>query len=197
MAKDKWILICTMILLFGIQSCYKSGNVDTSQSDYTDIDDPVHNVLINFCSSKKVKKDNIDSVVKVIVQNSRLVTIESMRDEDCVISFIQSIAKNTNPEDLQALEILASHSDGAISEYIIDVAVFLIEERTIQFLNFLELHENSALFQALVDGLSMKLSVEKIEKANLKATISLRLSNVQQIRTLDVIFAKVSAKKFD
>ena len=78
------------------------------------------------------------------------------------IDIINDLAENPSLKHFQALEILASKSDGSLSEYMMDVAVSLLENNSVQFIEFLRMNQHDALFQSLTDGLSMSCDAFRV-----------------------------------
>lgn len=147
-------------------------------------------ISIDFCS---LKTTSVDSIANLIAIANEQISEKSITDDNCLIDIINDLKKSVSPKKFQAIEIIASRSDGALSEYLSDVAVYLLEYDGGNFLAFLNNKKQSAFLQLLIDGLSMKSAVENISENELKEKFVSRFTSNEQRELLNKIFDKVDA----
>jgi hypothetical protein len=141
--------------------------------------------LGNICSIREKGYRSLADMIILVKYNASMVT-----DQECALDVINKLAKVPVLRNMQALDIFTYKSDSYVKEKMIDVALNILHDDPEGIL----LHVSSnrgTLFNSLIDGLSMKLSSEKISKDALKSEITSKLSDDVQRRTLDEIFEKV------
>lgn len=182
MVRSKWIQIISAGLLL-TSSC---TNVTSGSEQQT---------LIDFCL---LKSADVDSVATAIIKEKQKVTgAMKTANDDCLLGVIDNLSKKCSVKSFQALEVISSGSDGYVSEALMDITVSILENSPDKFVDYLSSSERSPLLESLVDGLSMKCSVEKINPSDLKSKFIQTLTTDIQKSTLDEIFQKVDPKKFD
>lgn len=152
-------------------------------------------VTIDFCV---LKSKNIDSVASVLIREKRQVRVAMHKaDDDCLLDVISELPKASSPMNYQALEVIASNSDGYASEGLSDILVREFEGDPVKFIDYLGANRESPLETYLADGLSMKCNMGELSPLDLKGRLQSALTDDHQRKTLDEIFEKVDPRKFD
>jgi len=149
---------------------------------------------VDLCLLRSASADSIADVVMKERKNARMLL---KGDDNCVLATINKLVKQPSSKSYRALEVLASSSDGYVGEYFMDRAVELLQIDTGGFIDFLGSDLKCGLATSLVDGLSMKIAVEKISQEELKKQFTSKLATDLQKKTLNDIFEKVDPKKVD
>ena len=118
-------------------------------------------------------------------------------DNDSTFNIIENLAKTPTVEHLKDLEAIMRESDGALAEHLTDTPVGILENDPIILIDYLGSNPQSPIFEFLVDGLSLKSAIEKIDPYTLKKQFAPKLATDLQKKTLNDIFAKVDPKKFE
>jgi hypothetical protein len=193
MAKNKWILMIPAGVL-SIFSCTNPSNYNLREPESKDSLPTKQKVTLDLCS---LNSTSSDSIADVLINEEERLTVSSMTNDDCAIEVINKLAAIPSATNYKALDIFASKSDGYLSDALMDTSVDLLEADARGFLDYLSTKQDGPLFNSLVNGLSMKLSMEKTTLHSLKSHLSSKLVTDLQQKTLNSIFEKVDPKKFD
>ncbi|MEJ0031742.1 MAG: hypothetical protein WDO15_15805 [Bacteroidota bacterium] len=144
--------------------------------------------LGSICSTREKGYRAIADYIILVNYKASMLT-----DHDCVLDIIDKLARVPVFRNMEALDIFASKSDDYVKEKMIVVAMKILRGDPEGILLHVSTNRD-ALFNSLINGLSRKLSSEKISKDALKSEITSKLSDDVQRKTLDEIFEKVEVK---
>jgi len=177
MAKSKWVQIVSISML--LASCAKESS--GSQG-----------LVIDFCSLKSM---NIDSTAAIIVKDKQ--RIRAATNDNCNLDVIHKLSNAPSAGTFEALEVIATNSEGYVSEALADEAVRLPENNPGKFTDYLGSNLRGKLSGLLADGLSMKCNMENLSPDHLKTKLNSQLTTDTQRKTIGKIFQNVNPEKFD
>lgn len=192
MAKESWIKIAAVTMMVALSSCSRDKSAESTEQMREK--ESNQGTVIDFCF---LKSKAADSIAEYVMRDSASLTPGALADDNCVTETIVALVKTPSWKSLQALEIMSAKSDGYLAEYIADEAVHLLENNGAQTLTFLSVNQDGALFQLLIDGLSMKCNMENVSQNELQSKFNSSLTTDLQRKMLNEVFRNVDPKKFD
>ena len=154
-------------------------------------------LFIDICALSKLSIDSTRQLVSINIDSILSSIHRDDRAEDCLFDIVDNISMAQSQSALETLDLLAAKSDGSLSEYLLDVSVRMYENNLPSLITYLRSNPDCPLSEVLVDGLSMRISLENIPKQTLLLEGITKLDGSEEKEYLREVFDKVDPEKFD
>lgn len=184
-----------IVFLILTLSCSSKG----SNEILNKVDSVEESSILDLCT---LSGQSPDSISQFVLKNSYSVVksvSSSTENEQCIFLIIDilSESKNLKTKSFRALEELNNHSDGFLTEYMMEVAVRMYDRNFGIIFNYVFQNQNSSLNRLIVEGLSMEASMEEVDVELLRQKGLSNLKSNKQKDYLSSLLDKVDPKKFD